>query len=123
MVGRTNRLESVKDNVASSAEIAARLVQDKKFRSQLISAIGHGAAARREVKSRTNFIPVAARLAGDRELRAELQSAADDLRKAWGRVQQKRSHTTRNVVLAVLAVAGAAAAAREFLSGRDEKPS
>jgi hypothetical protein len=112
-------VDAVKDNVASSAEVAARLVQDKKFRKQLISAISHGAAARREVKSRTNVIPVALRLAGDRELRAEFQSAADDLRKAWGRVHRKRSHTTRNVMLGVLGVAGVAAAAREFLSGRD----
>jgi hypothetical protein len=110
MLGRTKPLDSVKEN----AEIAARLARDKKFRKQLISAIGHSAKARRTVRSRTSLVPVVARLASDRALRAELESAVDDLRKAWGRVQRKRSHKGRNVALAAVAVAGAAAVAREL---------
>jgi hypothetical protein len=124
MLGRTNRIDAVKENVASSAELAARLAQDKKLRKQLISAVAHGAAARREVKSRTNLVPVVARLASEPQLRGELQSALDELRKAWGRVQrQKPSHTGRNAVLALLAVAGAAAAARAFFARGDDRPS
>jgi hypothetical protein len=117
MFGRTN---AVKENVAGTAEMAARLAQDKRFRKQLLSAIGHGAAARREVRSRTKIVPVVARLAADAELRSELQAAADDLRQAWGRVQQKRSHTGRKIVVGLAAAAGAAAAARGYLKGRKQ---
>ena len=116
MLGRTKRLDAVKEN----AEIAARLAQDKKFRKQLLSALDHGAAARREVKSRTNLVPVVARLASDPTLRRELQAALDDLRKAWGRAQQKRRRTGRKLVVVVLGAAGAAAAARELFARKDE---
>jgi hypothetical protein len=115
MLGRTKPLDAVKEN----AEIAARLARDKKFRKQLISAIGHSATARRTVRRRTNLVPVVARLASDRALRGELESAVDDLRRAWGRVQHKRSHRGRNVALAAVGAAIAAAAARE-LFGRKE---
>lgn len=109
MIGKST-IDTVKETAASRAELAYRLAQDKKFRKQLISAIGHGAKARRTVKSRTSFVPVVTRLASDQHLRDELKSAVDDLRSAVHRAQKKRSHTGRKVAIGLVA-AGAAAAA------------
>jgi len=46
MFGRT-KTQAVKDHAATSKEFALALSRDKKFRKQLLSAIGHGAKAKR----------------------------------------------------------------------------
>ena len=42
MFGRT-KTQAVKDHAASSKDFALALSRDKKFRKELLSAIGHGA--------------------------------------------------------------------------------
>ena len=46
MVLKSTKTQALKDNAASAAELATSLAKDKKFRKQLLSAVGHGATAR-----------------------------------------------------------------------------
>src|SRR3954447_15415408 len=112
MFGRT-KTQAVKDRAASSKDFALALSRDKKFRKQLISAIGHGTKAKRRASKRIGFLAAASRLANDRQLRRELETMTKNLEQAWNRVQrkQKRSHKLRNTMLVLgggAAVAGAA---------------
>jgi uncharacterized membrane protein len=116
MFGRS-RTQSVMDHAATSKEFALALSRDKKFRKQLLSAIGHGAKAKRRASSRVGFTAAANRLVGDKQLKKELQTMLKDLQHAWGRVEQKRSHKLRNTML-VLGGGAAAAGAAIKLRGR-----
>ena len=51
MFGRS-KTQAVKESAASGTDLAVSLAQDKKFRKQLLSAVGHGATARERAASR-----------------------------------------------------------------------
>src|SRR4051794_32179678 len=106
MFGRS-KTTVLKDNAASGKDLALALSRDKKFRKQLISAVGHGTAAKRKAASRMGTAAVAARLAADEDLRRELATMTKNLQQAWTRVEKKRSHKLRNTVF----VLGSGAAA------------
>jgi len=118
MFGRT-KTQAVKDHAATSKEFALALSRDKKFRKQLLSAIGHGAKAKRRAAKRVGFLAAATRLANDKQLRRELERMTKNLQHAWTRVEvkQKRSHKFRNTML-VLGGGAAAAGAALKLRGR-----
>jgi uncharacterized membrane protein len=109
MFGRS-KTQAVKDNAASGTDLAVSLAQDKRFRKQLLSAIGHGAAARERAASRIGLVAAANRLATDKELRDELRQMTENLQKAWTRVEKKRSHKLRNFLIVVAGIGTAAAA-------------
>jgi uncharacterized membrane protein len=112
MFGRT-KTQVAKDRAASSKDFALALSRDKKFRKQLISAIGHGTKAKRRASRRIGFLAAASRLANDKQLRRELETMTKNLDQAWSRVQrkQKRSHKLRNTMLVLGGGAAAAGAA------------
>jgi len=118
MFGRT-KTQAVKDHAATSKEFALALSRDKKFRKQLLSAIGHGAKAKRRAAKRVGFLAAATRLANDKQLRRELERMTKNLQHAWTRVEvkQKRSHKLRNTML-VLGGGAAAAGAALKLRGK-----
>jgi uncharacterized membrane protein len=109
MFGRS-RARALKESAVSGAELAAALGQDKKFRQQLLSAIGHGASARRRVARQIGMAALLSRLAADRELRRQIRQMALNAQTAWTRVEKKRSHRLRNFLI-LLGAGGAAAAA------------
>ena len=96
---------------ASATALAAALAKDKKFRKELISAIGHGAVARRRAARRIGFLAAVSRISADPKLRREVLGMVKNLENAWSRVtRKKRSHRLRNLVI-VAGAGGAAAAA------------
>jgi uncharacterized membrane protein len=101
---------ALKENVSDVAELAAQLAADKKFRKQLVSALGHGFAAQQRARGKIGAVAVARGLASDQQLRNELRQMTEDLRAAQARVEKKRSHRLRNSLL-LAAGAGAALAA------------
>jgi len=107
-----SKTDAVKDRASAASELAALLARDKKFRKQLVGAAKHGSRAKRRARKQIGVISMAARLATDAELRAEVQEMTRDLQAAWSRLQAKRpqSHRLRNTLLLV-GVGGAAAAA------------
>jgi len=112
MFGRT-KTQAVKEHAVSSKEFALALSRDKKFRKQLLSAIGHGAKAKRRAAKRVGFMAAATRLVNDKQLRRELDTMTKNLQQAWSRVErkQKRSHKLRNTMLVLGGGAAAAGAA------------
>jgi len=118
MFGRT-KTQAVKDHAATSKEFALALSRDKKFRKQLLSAIGHGAKAKRRAAKGVGIVAAATRLANDKQLRRELDRMTKNLQHAWSRVEvkQKRSHKFRNTML-VLGGGAAAAGAALKLRGK-----
>ena len=112
MFGQT-KTQAVKEHAASSKDFALALSRDRKFRKQLISAIGHGAKAKRRAAKRVGFMAAATRLVNDKQLRKELDTMTKNLRQAWTRVErkQKRSHKLRNTMLVLGGGAAAAGAA------------
>jgi len=117
---RDTKTVALKEKAASGKELAVALAQDKKFRKELISAIGHGRVARRRAARQRGLVAAAGRLAADQRLRRELRQMTQNLQRALTRAEKKRSHRLRNVI--VLAGAGGVAAvavprARRWLSG------
>jgi len=109
MFGRS-KTQAVKDNAASGTDLAVSLAQDKRFRKQLLSAMGHGAAARQRAASRIGLVAAVHRLGTDKELRSELRQMTENLQNAWTQVEKKRSRKLRNFLLVVAGIGTAAAA-------------
>ena len=116
MLGST-KTKAVKDSAVSAAELASSLAKDKKFRKQLLSAIGHGTIAKRRAAKRIGFVAAVTRLGADPKLKSELRKMTRHLENAWGRVEKKRSHKLRNSLLVVGGVGGAAVAAMKARKG------
>jgi uncharacterized membrane protein len=107
---RRSRTTVLKEKATSGKDLAVALAQDKKFRKELISAIGHGRIARRHAARRIGPVAVVSRLASDQILLRELRHMADSLQRAVTRAEQKRSHRLRNSLILV-GVGGAVAVA------------
>ena len=109
MFGRS-KTEAAKERAVSGTELAVALARDKRFRQQLMSAIGHGAGARRRAARQIGLTAVVSRIAADKELRRQLRQMTRNVQNAWTRVEKKRSHRLRNSLI-LLGAGGAAAAA------------
>jgi uncharacterized membrane protein len=106
-----------KDKTASARDFARDLAKDKKFRKELVSAIGHGTRAQRRAKRKIGYFAVARRINNDPKIRRELKKMVDNLDKAWTRVEKKRSHKLRNLLVFLGIGGGAVAAWRAKLFG------
>jgi uncharacterized membrane protein len=113
-----SRTQAVKEQAASSKDFALALSRDRKFRKQLLSAIGHGAKAKRRAAKRVGFLAAASRLANDKQLKRELETMTKNLKQAWSRVEvkQKRSHKLRNTMFVLAGGTVAAGAALKLRS-------
>ena len=117
MLGRT-KTQALKENAASASDFATSLAKDKKFRKELISAIGHGTVAQRRAARKIGFIATAGRLSTDPKIKRELKKMVNSLDKAWRRVEKKRSHKLRNSLLVLAGAGGAVAAVLPKLRNR-----
>ena len=111
VVFRRSKRGGLREGVASSADLAAALLRDKQFRKEVVAALAHAAAARERAASRIGFAAAVNRLATDEALRQELNEMVENVRAAWGRLEEKQSHRTRNTVLVLLGTGAVAAAA------------
>jgi len=102
--------KSKTDDVKDGAGLALELARDKKFRRELLSAVGHGHAAKRRASERTGRTAALKRLAADERLRGELSEMATSLRHAKERAEKKRSgHGLRRTFLFLGALSAVAA--------------
>jgi hypothetical protein len=122
MFGRSRR-ERMKESAASASALALQLVQDRKFRQRLLSAIAHGSEAGRRTRRGLGLRGTVAGLATDETLLRELRSARSDLQQAYGRLEaKKRTHKRRNLlVLAALALVAGLPQLRARLGAAFEK--
>ena len=122
MLGRTrqSRMEKVRDAVREAVAYSDDLVQDRRLRSHVRSAVDHGARATDRLRQDASANNFSSRVAADKKLRKNLQALVDDLERASDRARRKRSHRVRN---AFLLLAGTAAAvgvvpnARRWVAG------
>jgi uncharacterized membrane protein len=105
-----SKTSALKDNAMSAGEFATSLAKDKKFRKELLSAISHGTIAQRRASRKIGLLAVVTRLTNDPKLKREVRKMVGSLDKAWTRVEKKRSHKLRNVLI-LLGIGGVAAAA------------
>jgi len=109
MIGRSSTTDQLKESAVNGKDLAAQLARDRTFRKQVVSAVTHGDRARRRARRNVGLVGVVSRLAADTELRDELDQMSRELRRAWRRVESKRSHRIRNGLLVAAALGGAAA--------------
>jgi uncharacterized membrane protein len=121
MVRQHSRTTVLKDRAASGKDLAVALAQDKKFRKELISAIGHGRVVRRHATRRATLVAAATRLAADQRLTRELRQMTDNLQRAVTRAEKKQSHKLRTTLI-IIGAGGAAAVlvphSRRWLSAK-----
>jgi len=98
-LGRT-RTDRVKDALKEAIAYTDELIRDERLRSDVRSAVGHGAVAANRLQEVSGFSGLTTRLAADRKLRQSLRSLLDDLDHAGGRVRRKR-HRLRNALIVV----------------------
>jgi uncharacterized membrane protein len=112
MFGKS-RTAAVKEQAAAAGDLAAQLARDKRFRKQVVNAAKHGSRAKGRAVRDIGVLAVAGRLAGDAELRAEVQQMTRDLQAAWARLKEKRDsgHGLRKALLLLVGIGGAAAVA------------
>jgi uncharacterized membrane protein len=106
MLGRSKT-----DKVKDKAGLASALAKDRKFRKELQAAISHGTLAKRRAQKKIGFLAAATRLSSDPKLKREMNKMVASLERAWSRVEKKRSHKLRNVLLVLGGIGGAVAAA------------
>ena len=85
LVLRRTKTQALKENAASAADFATALAKDKKFRKQLLSAMGHGAVAQKRAARKIALIATAGRLTHDPKLKREVRKMTQSLEKAWSR--------------------------------------
>ena len=85
------------------------VLEDKKARRRLVAAATAGLAARQRAKRQTGVSGLLRRLAEDPVLRANAMTMLVSLQEARQRVERRRSHKVRNILL-LLGGAGAATA-------------
>lgn len=98
---------------------ADRLATDEKLRRRLVGALGAALAAQDRARRQAGLAGIAARLGSDRVLRAQLADAVEQLQKAKGRMEKRRSHKVRNAVLLAAGLGAAAFTARKLLGSDD----
>ncbi len=107
MFGRNGH--TVADAAGEVTSYGSDVLEDEKARRRLLTALGAGIAARERAKRQTGFMGLARRLAEDPVLRAQTLAMVASLQQTRRRVERRRSHKVRNVLL-VLGGAGAATA-------------
>ena len=98
---RPGRMERVKDVLREAVSYTDELIRDERLRSDIRSAVGHGAVATQRVRGASGFAGVTERLVADRKLRESLRSLLADVDRAGGRVRSKTSHRLRNALFVV----------------------
>jgi hypothetical protein len=102
-------MAKTKDKVSDAAGTVKpyfdRAVNDEKLRDDVKSAFDSARKVYYELMGGRGVVPLATRVATDRELQDELRSAIADLRSAADRVQGKEDHTGRNSTLLLAGIA------------------
>jgi uncharacterized membrane protein len=109
MFGRNGRGEVLMDAAGEATTYGGEVLKDKKARKRLAAAAAAGLAARRRAKRQTGAAGLLRRLVEDPVFRAEVVTVVVSLQQVWQRVERRRSHKLRNLML-ILGGAGAATA-------------
>jgi hypothetical protein len=102
-------MEKVSDALNEAASYV-QLLRDNKVRSRLRAAIDHAAAASGQVRHDVNRRGATSRIAQDKKLHRNVRAMVRDLRGARDRIETKRRHRVRKMLLLIGSTGVAAAA-------------
>jgi hypothetical protein len=98
---KKSRTQRVKEALREAVSYTDELIRDERLRSDVRSAVRHGAVATQRVRRASGFSGLTARLAADRELRENLRSLLDDVDSAGGRIRRPARHRMRTALVIV----------------------
>ncbi len=111
------------DRASDMKPYVERAFTDEKVRNDVRDAIAAAREIYDELIGNRGVTTIAARVASDKDIQANLRDAIDNLRSAADRVQGKEKHTGRNMILLTGIVVGVlfnpvtGPATREWLKG------
>ena len=97
--------DKVLDRAGGARPYIERAMQDEELRQNVRNAFESARSVYNELLGGRGAIPVATRVATDKEIQDRLKEAVDELRRAADRVQGKKDHGARNTVLLVTGIA------------------
>ena len=97
--------DKVFDRAGGARPYIERAMKDEELRQNVRNAFESARSVYNELLGGRGAIPVAARVATDKEIQDRLREAIDELRQAADRVQGKKDHGARNSVLLLTGVA------------------
>ena len=97
--------DKVLDKAGSARPYIERAIKDEELRDNVRNAFESAREVYNELVGGRGAIPVAARVATDKEIQERLKEAVDELREAADRVQGKKDHGARNTTLLLTGIA------------------
>jgi gas vesicle protein len=97
--------DKVLDRAGGARPYIERAFKDEELRDNVRNAFESAREVYNELIGGRGAIPLATRVATDKEIQERLKEAVDELREAADRVQGKRDHGARNTMLLLTGVA------------------
>jgi len=97
--------DKVLDRAGSARPYIERAFKDEDLRENVRNAFDSARSVYNELIGGRGAIPLATRVATDKEIQERLKEAIDELREAAERVQGKKEHGARNTMLLLTGIA------------------
>jgi len=97
--------DKVLERAGSARPYFERAFQDEEVRENLKNAFASARSVYNDLLPGRGAVPVATRVATDKDIQERLKEAVDELREAATRVQGKEDHTARNTLLLFTGIA------------------
>ena len=97
--------DKVFDRAGGARPYIERAMKDEELRQNVRNAFESARSVYNELLGGRGAIPVATRVATDKEIQDRLREAIDELRQAADRVQGKKEHSGRNTALLITGIA------------------
>ena len=97
--------DKVLDRAGGARPYIERALKDEELRNNVRNAFESAREVYNELIGGRGAIPVATRVATDKDIQDRLKEAIDELREAADRVQGKREHGARNTMLPLTGIA------------------
>ncbi len=101
----TKARDKVLDRTGSARPYIERALKDEELRENVRNAFESARGVYNELIGGRGAIPLATRVATDKDIQDRLREAVDELREAADRVQGKREHSGRNTTLLLTGIA------------------
>ena len=101
----TKTRDKVLDRAGSARPYIERALNDEELRTNVRNAFDSAREVYNELIGGRGAIPVATRVATDKDIQERLKDAIDELREAADRVQGKKDHGARNTMLLLTGIA------------------
>src|SRR6266487_7122324 len=101
----TKTKDKLLERTGSARPYVERALTDEDLRQNVRNAFESAREVYNELIGGRGAIPVATRVATDKEIQERLKEAVDELRQAADRVQGKKDHSARNTTLLMTGIA------------------